>query len=309
MRAAVLLLAVLSSCASPGDAEGPEDPASILDLLARTDPLQREEGATRLEIQGGVLPDALDGRPQALAYEEQDLASLRPRIARALEESDPQRLLWRAYHALRGGCLAREWARVSEALSRQGFKFTEIYEPHDRSKFVRFLGQPSAYVNPAGDRHDLFFWVHSLRQGGAAWRVHEVYVGLNVRFDASFKQLSATDRYPRESVLGRFFDLPQIHKMAQVFPLLEEIDFTYGRIREAGVEAAAFGFHVNAGFAMDGKKGGRAIYYTAQSGLDPPERRRGRLDWSGFAPSDATGTLTPRGTGYWGAGGPPVQED
>lgn len=309
MRSRVLVLWLAASCSTPPEAGLEEGLPQAVALLGHADPLHREEGATRISMLGEGVPEVLGGRQPGLAYSERDTDSMREGMTRALGERDPQLMVWRAYHAFRSGCLAREWSRVAEALSRQQFRVSEIYEPHDRSKFVRFLAQPSAYVNQAGDRHDLFFWVHSLRKGSLPWRVHEVYVGLNVKFEAPFRQLAATDRYPRDSALGRFFELPQLHKMAQVFPLLEEIDFTYGRIREIDSEAATFGFHVNAGFAMEGKLGGRAIYYTAQSGLDPREIRRGRLDWNGFSPSDSTGGLVPRGTGYWGAGGPPVQED
>jgi hypothetical protein len=226
-----------------------------------------------------------------------------------LEERDPQPMVWRAYHALRSGCLAREWSRVSEALSRQGFRLIEIYEPHERARFVRFVAQPAAWVNGAGDRHDLFFWVQSARKDDGPWRVREVYVGLRAAFEAPFKQLASTDRYPRGSVLARFFELPELLKFAVVFPVLEEIEFTYGRIRDKDGGGAPAGFHVNAGFVMEGKAGGRAIYYTAESGLDPRELRRGRLAWEGFAPSDTVGPLTPRGGGFWGAGGPKPSDD
>jgi hypothetical protein len=308
MRPAIPLLVAFASCAGPFVGET-DDPALVIELLGNSNSFRREEGAFRLSVLGRAIPEALEGRERALAFAEEDTASMREGIARALEERDPQRMLWRAYHALRAGCLARDWNRVSDALARQGFRLVEIFEPHERSKFVRFLAQPAAYVNGAGDRHDLFFWVRSSKKDDLPWRVREVYVGLNVKFDASFKQIAATDRYPRESVLGRFLGLPELEKLAPVFPVLEEIEFSYGRIRDKESEGIAAGFHVNAGFAMEGKAGGRAIYYTAESGLDPRESRRGRLVWEGFSPSDAVGPLTPRGAGFWGAGGPKPADD
>jgi hypothetical protein len=222
----------------------------------------------------------------------------------ALEERTPERIVWRAYHALRAGCLARPWSRVSDALSRQGFRLIEIFEPHERSKFVRFLAQPGAWTSGAGDRHDLYFWVRS--SNGV---VREVYVGLVVKFEAPFKQLVGTDRYPRGSVLARFFELPELARIAVGFPNVEELEFSYGRIRDKDADGAAAGFHVNAGFVMEGKAGGRAIYYTAEAALDPRESRRGRLDWDGFASSDLVGPLTARGAGFWGAGGPKPSDD
>ena len=204
--------------------------------------------------------------------------------------------------------LARDWSRVADALSRQGLRLIEIYEPHERAKFVRFLAQPAAYVNGAGDRHDLFFWVQSIR-GAGAWVVREIYVGLNVTFEAPFKTLSATDRYPRGSVLARFFEIEELQKLAIVFPLLEEIELTYGRIRVKGAAGAPAGFHVNAGFSMDAKAGGRGVCYTAESGLDPREIRRGRLAWDDFMASDTVGPLTLRGGSFWGGGAPKPSED
>jgi hypothetical protein len=307
MRAALPWFLLLGSCVTAP--EIPDDPSEPIRLLGHSHPLRREEGAFRLSLAGGTIPDALEGHERALAYAEEDTGSMRQGISLALEERDPQRMVWRAYHAIRGGCLARPWSRVSDALSRQGFRLIEIFEPHERSKFVRFLAQAGAWTNSAGDRHDLFFWVRSAKADGAPWQVREVYVGLVVKFEAPFKQLTATERYPRGSVLARFFELPELPKLALVFPHVEELEFSYGRIRDKDADGAAAGFHVNAGFLMEGKAGGRSIYYTAEAGLDPRETRRGRLDWSGFASSDAIGPLTPRGAGFWGAGGPKPSDD
>jgi hypothetical protein len=293
MRFAFLLL--LGACASVPDA--PEDPDALIRLLSHSHPLRREEAAFRISLTGATIPEGI-------AFAEEDTAAMRQGISAAVEERTPERMVWRAYHALRAGCLARPWGRVSDALSRQGFRLIEIFEPHERSKFVRFLAQPAAWTSAAGDRHDLFFWVRS-----SMGVVREVYVGLVVKFDAPFKQLVGTDRYPRGSVLARFFELPEIARIATVFPNVEELEFSYGRIRDKDVDGAAAGFHVNAGFVMDGKAGGRAIYYTAEAGLDPRESRRGRLDWDGFASSDLVGPLTARGAGFWGAGGPKPSDD
>jgi hypothetical protein len=309
MRPQPFLMLLLVSCSAPAVVEEPPDPSEALALLGSADVRRREEGAYRLSILGGTIPDALQGRENALAFAEEDTGAMRQEIQRALEAPGPERMVWRAYHGLRAGCLAREWRGVSEALSRQGFRLIEIYEPHERAKFVRFVAQNAAYVNPAGDRHDLFFWVQSTKTGDGPWRVREVYVGLRASFEAPFKQLALTDRYPRGSVLAKFFELPELLKLAVVFPTLEEIEFTYGRIRDKQSDGAAAGFHVNAGFVMEGKAGGRAIYYTAESGLDPRELRRGKLDWPAFQSSDAVGPLTPRGAGFWGAGGPKPADD
>jgi hypothetical protein len=293
MRFAFLLL--LGACATAPEA--PEDPDALIRLLSHSHPLRREEAAFRLSLAGGTIPEGI-------AFAEEDTAAMRQGISAAVEERSPERMVWRAYHALRAGCLARPWSRVSDALSRQGFRLIEIFEPHERSKFVRFLAQPSAWTSAAGDRHDLFFWVRS-----SMGVVREVYVGLVVKFDAPFKQLVGTDRYPRGSVLARFFELPEISRIATVFPNVEELEFSYGRIRDKDVDGAAAGFHVNAGFVLEGKAGGRAIYYTAEAGLDPRESRRGRLDWDGFVSSDLVGPLTARGAGFWGAGGPKPSDD
>jgi hypothetical protein len=295
MRFALLLL--LGACATAPEA--PEDPEALIRLLSHSHPLRREEAAFRLSLAGGMIPEGVP-------FAEEDTAAMRQGISAAVEERSPERMVWRAYHALRAGCLARPWSRVSDALSRQGFRLIEIFEPHERSRFVRFMAQPGAWTSAAGDRHDLFFWV---RCGGTPWVVREVYVGLVVRFDAPFKQLVGTDRYPRGSVLARFFELPELARIATVFPNVEELEFSYGRIRDKDADGAAAGFHVNAGFVLEGKAGGRAIYYTAEAGLDPRESRRGRLDWDGFASNDLVGPLTARGTGFWGAGGPKPSDD
>lgn len=304
MRLALPLL-LLASCAAPAPEE---DPFELALYLHHPDPSFREEAAARLSIAGAALSEMVEGK--ALARFEQDTDSLRARVAAARAEPDPERMIWRAWHALRLGCLAREGKRVGAALAAQGFRLIEIYEPDDKVKFTRYLVQPAAYVNAAGDRHDLFCWTQAVRRADDTWLVREVYVGLHVAFDAPFKTVAGIERYPRGSVLGRFLELADLGKVALMFPLLEEIEFTYGRIRDKGADGAGAGYHVNAGFVMEGKAGGRSVYYTAEGGLDPRERRGGRLDRDGFTRSEEIGPLVPRGSGIWGAGGlKPARDD
>ena len=124
-------------------------------------------------------------------------------------------------------------------------------------------------------------------------------------FDAPFKPVAEQARYPRGSVLAQFLEMPEVAKLATAFPVLEEIELTYGRIRVKDAETVAAGFHVNAGFALaaEGKGGGRGIAVTAESGLDPRETPSGRLVWGGFSPSESLGPLVVRGGSFWGAGG------
>jgi len=295
----LVLVLVLASCGGAPTRE-PEDRAQVLQLLESGDPLLREEGLHRLSILGDPFVPQVDA----------DTASVRERVRRALEEKTPERQIWLAWHALRLGCLARTWSTVYDALKRQDFGLVEIYEPNERVKFVRLKFLGPAPENEAGDPHDLFCWVQSVKGAGISWRVKEVYVGLHVRHEAAFKAIRARPRYAPGSVLQQFLDLPDLQKIAAVFPILEEIEFTYGRIHDKGGDGAPAGFHVNAGFAMEGNAGGRSVYYTAEAGLDPREIGRGRLDWDGFTPSNEIGPLTPRGSGIWGAGGlRPVEDD
>jgi hypothetical protein len=303
-----VLLACLASCAPAAPAGVQETPIPPVQLLDHPDPARREQAVAGVSVRGLTLEEACGGRIPARS--EEDAASLRSGIREALTEPGPERMIRHAWHSLRLGCLAREAKAVSAALAAQGFRLLEIYEPNDGLKFTRYLAQPRAYVNDAGDRHDLFCWTQAVRRADSSWTVREVYAGLHVVFDAPFKTLAPTGRYPRGSVLGRFLELPELPKVALVFPLLEEIEFTYGRIRVKGDEAAPAGFHVNAGFTMESKAGGRSVYYTAESGLDPLEHRGGKLEWDGFVPADTVGPLMPRGSGIWGAGGlKPVRDE
>jgi len=309
MRPSVIVLLVcLASCAGTPPDRDSDPPAALAALLNHSDPARREEAAARLSIRGWTIAEALEGKDSPRVDE--DSAGLRKGVQDAIAEASPERMIRRAWHALRLGCLAREAKRVSAALGTQGFRLIEIYEPNEGLKFTRYLAQASAYVNGAGDRHDLFCWTQAVRRQNSTWIVREVYVGLHAGFDTPFKTVAAIDRYPRGSVLGNFLELPELQKVALMFPLLEEIEFTYGRIRDKGSESAPAGFHVNAGFVMEGKAGGRSVYYSAECGLDPREGRGGRLDWEGFAASETLGPLTPRGSGIWGAGGlKPDQDD
>lgn len=309
MKVALPFLLVLASCGGV-PAQEPEDLVLVLHLLGRSDPWLREEAVHRLSISGAAILDVIEDRDVLLRQLEADTASIHERVTQALKENSPERQVWLAWHALRLGCLAREWGGVYDALTKQGFRLVEIYEPDDRVKFVRLVLPWRSYVNEAGDKHDLFCWVQSVKRDGSPYRVREIYAGFLIRYNAAFKTISATRRYAVNGVLQQFLLLPDLQRIAAAFPFLEEIEFTYGRIRDKNADGAAAGFHVNAGFVMDGNAGGRSVYYTAEAGLDPREIERGRLDWTGFTPSGVVGPLTPRGSGIWGAGGlRPVDED
>src|SRR5437016_7927232 len=104
MRIFFVLLIVFGGCSTSIRREEPDDPAVLRLMLGDDDPLRREEAAQRL-LRLGVRVD-----------EAAKLSSLE----RALEERDPQRMVWRAWHAVRVACLGREWSRVESALQLQG---------------------------------------------------------------------------------------------------------------------------------------------------------------------------------------------
>jgi hypothetical protein len=292
MRGRSALFCLLAACSSSVPRDEPEDPAALASMLESDVPLRREEAAQRMARLGLVVP----GNADTLA--------IGAGIARALGERAPERMIWVAHHALRRGCLAREWKVVSDALAGQRLRLVEIYEPHEGSKFVRFLAKPGAYEDAAGGAHDLFFWIHSIQREGD-WIVRGVYVGVHATFDAPFKQVAADGRYPRGTVLAQFLEMPEVARLASVFPVIEEVELSYGRIRVKDEETSPAGFHVNAGFALGagGKGGGRGVAVTAESGLDPRETPGGRFAWDGFEPSETLGPLVLRGSSFWGAGG------
>ncbi|HXX92272.1 MAG TPA: hypothetical protein VEN81_01480, partial [Planctomycetota bacterium] len=132
MRSTLLLL-VLASCTAPARTEEAEDPSSLVALLGSPDALRREEAAQRM------------GRAGLTAPVNADTEGIRAGLLQALRERSPERLVWRAWHALRRGCLGRLWSGVAEALGRQGYRFTEMYEPREEVRFVRFAGAEAAY--------------------------------------------------------------------------------------------------------------------------------------------------------------------
>lgn len=317
MRRFVLWIAILAGCSSapPPPPDPKEDLRELAAMLQCDDPLKREEAGYRiarlgLSVDGFEREQGSNGFVPSLM----DTASIRNNVERALHEDSPERLLWRAYHAIRVGSLGRLWKTVRDALPDQGFQFTEAYDPRGGTRFARFTARAGGWKDGAGGKHDLFFWIRTSKIGDSfseRWIVKEVIVGLHVSLGVPFKTLAAQERYPQDGVLGRFLELPDMKRLAVVFPVIEEIELTYGRIRVRDAETIPAGFHVNAAFALaaEGKGGGRGVVYTAESGLDPLEMPSGKLLWEGFTPSLALGPLTPRGSSFWGAGGLRPTED
>jgi hypothetical protein len=307
MPRGILLACLLgvSGCLAGAPAR-PEDPPELLEHLGRDAPLTREEaiervarrwGAVRPWIESPTLPDPETGqavRKRALDHLEEDEASLRWELERDLEEATPERRVWKAHHTARRACLGREWAHLEPAIRRQGLGWKERYEPDDRVTFYR-------YVLPRVPKESLFFWVKVIRGGsGGAW-VSEVFVGVLFSFGVPFAQVAQDARFGSGSVLSLFLGHPVVREIASLYPTLEEIELAYGRIRDREKDLAPAGFHVNASFlAVPEGSGGRGVYGTVESRLDPPESGDGRWLTEGFHPDERLGEFVERGRSLWG---------
>ena len=83
MRAAMLLVPLLASCAA-APAEEPPDPAALLRMLEDPDLFRRDEAACRLSILGLEIPAT------------PDTEGMREGINLALSERSPELMIWRA---------------------------------------------------------------------------------------------------------------------------------------------------------------------------------------------------------------------
>ncbi len=284
----------------------PEDPATLTAALADPDPERREEALGLLARRGRTAQAWLEEhRPEALALLERDSRSMAAELdgVMATERGSWDRALWRAWHVIRTGCLAREWTALSKALTAQRFQLREIYEPQESGprRYVRFLARRGAFVDASGRRHDLLFWVSLARREGE-WIAREVHVVLHAGIHAPFKDVVERRPYPEGSVLRAFLGQPQLRPIAAVHPTLDEVELSYGRIRVEDGAPAPAGFHVNASFTGAGGIGGRGVTYTVEAAFDPPEGPDGRLLRGGFAPRGALGEFVLRGSSLMGGG-------
>jgi hypothetical protein len=307
MPRGILIACLLAAGACrAGGADRPEDAQELLLQLARDVPLAREEGIERVARRAGpvrewiesvALPEPQAGpavRKRALDYLEEDEGQLRLDLERALVESTPERRVWEAHHAARRACLGRVWGHLEPALRRQGLGWKERYEPDDRVTFYRF-------VLPRVPKESLFFWVKVIRGGsGPAW-VSEVFVGLLFSFGVPFAQAAQDARFGPGSVLSLFLGHPAVREIATLYPTLEEIELAYGRIRDREKDLVPSGFHVNASFlAVPEGSGGRGVYGTVESRLDPLESSDGRWLTEGFRAEERWGEFVERGRSLWG---------
>lgn len=268
MRNAALIAILLASCA---EAPSRPDRERLAERLA-AGPEEADRALAELAAAGATVEEALRTREDELRAWREASESLREGLEAAAKSPSYATMLAESARLLRRACLAREWEALRPALARQGFGWVEMYEPHEHAKSLRFIARREAFVTDRGDRHDLFFWIHVAREGpGAPWGVRHVEAGLHAALNAPFERLAL--RYPAGTVLERFFELPELAKLAEVHPVVEEIELLYDRL------GRGWGYHVNASFVGGGS--GRGVYFTAddQGGKPGPFHPRASSVW------------------------------
>ncbi len=108
--------------------------------------------------------------------------------------------------------------------------------------------------------------------------------------------------YPEGSAVDLCLRQPEVVEAAKKYPYLNEIEITYGLIKDRWRSGVPFGFHIQLelGSAPANDQSGQRLFFTIESYLDPVQ------DWSGqplqqdFSPSAALGEIRCWGGSEWG---------
>jgi hypothetical protein len=217
-----------------------------------------------------------------------------------------QRLLRETTLLFRSVALDRPWTEVDSLLNRQGIRqeiaFTNEYTTKYRSLITKGGwraddGTPySLYVEFAVDR----------RSANTVARAKPGFVivaaaGLAAKPNVPHTQTLANSAYPNNSILFRALRLPEATATAKSYPILKQVEVTYDLIRGFNFEIVECGFKIDLTFgdSVTGDRRGKSIYFTAASGLDPPQDWSGKAVATQFEERDTVGEFQIRGSSEW----------
>lgn len=121
--------------------------------------------------------------------------------------------------------------------------------------------------------------------------------GLVARPEVEFAKLSADGAYPSDSAVGRCLATAEFREAVTKYPIVKRVEVTYDLIRDRWLDAVPYGFHVwiDLGESLQSDDAGSRLFFTVESGLDPPE------DWHGQRLPAETGARPVFGeVRYWG---------
>lgn len=204
--------------------------------------------------------------------------------------------------------LGNEWQEVSKALAAHGAKL--IDQSGDSSWHVYVLTE-SAYVSPTGCSHDLFVWLHVLREDSGQRGKTEVGVrvsdiGLTAAPKLPFERSVARLASEPKTVLNAVLNHREVREVVdQGWVLIDRVYASYDPIHDRWSEYLVYGFHVKVQFGLDAPPGiaGKRLSFTVDSNFDPPQTWDGN-PLEGFKVEDTLGRVRGPGGNEWWHGSP-----
>jgi hypothetical protein len=199
--------------------------------------------------------------------------------------------------------LGSKWQEVSEALAAHGAKL--IDRSGDSSWHVYLLTE-SVYLSPTGRSHDLFAWLHVLREDSGKGGKTEVGVrvsdiGLTAAPKLAFKEAVAELASRPSTALDAVLSHTRVRETVDKgWVRIDRVYASYDPIRDRWSEYLLHGFHVKVAFGLDAPPGtaGKRLYFTVDSNLDPPQTWDGN-PLGGTKVEDTLGRVRPWGGNEW----------
>jgi hypothetical protein len=192
----------------------------------------------------------------------------------------------------------KPWKEVQTQFDRAGYQPLSKKHGEDQIEH-RFLIRKNAWAASNGTQHQLIFNITVVHKT----HVTGVDAGLVGLPNIPFQQAIRDELYPPRSAVGLCLAHSEVVESAKKFPILKEIEVTYDLIddRRNWPDPETFGFHVlvELGKSAANDRSGRRMYFTVESGLDPPQDSSGQPMTQGFVPSFVLGVVRQCGASQW----------
>jgi hypothetical protein len=208
-------------------------------------------------------------------------------------------LLKQATDAVRGSCVGKEWTDVAKSFERQKIGPADPNH-HQWGTTYRCVVKKGA-IKAGGHPLDLIIELDTTLVTSKTEPTRQVIqrakAGLSMAPKVPIEELARAKPFAEGTLLDRF--LNEVRAEGSPYPILQELRVEYDRIHERREEIVLSGFHLMAEFVTKDGRAGKRVFFTVESGLDPPQTRDGAVPAERFVPKDTLGEFRSRGGSEW----------
>jgi hypothetical protein len=199
-------------------------------------------------------------------------------------------------------CQGKEWPAAKALMKKEGFSQLDSWRGGNGDHLeAHFLVRKNVHVAAREGAEDylIILRVHFReKQKNDPGIVREAISALVLSFNQPYEKAIKLAKYPEGSVIKRILSAEEVKNEADKWPILKNVQISYGLIFNRWSELQPHGFNGIVEFAASPERdvGQKSISFSVASGLDPLQFWDGKKNLRGFKPEDKLYDLEFRGS-------------